>query len=547
LLALIASGSVSHPAIAQNFEFIVNADPPRLGLFLHPPTIGLVRADSGQAGNAPDAMVFSWSDEGLEAIPQPICKIFCDGFEVFEYYNAGTHASVERLYLRRFDNVGTPLDTSDVVLSETTVSPNETHGGFFKPSLAVCPVNTGPFQLNPFELGWWETWEWSIISPPCGQTNDCLTNALARWELLWSNFTAPAPSAGSTNFTQPAFCQAMAPSVAFAKTDSRLTAWRQIDGPCHYIFARMTDPVLTSPILIRDPAPGFDVFRPCADGQPGGSSYVVAWREFEHSTAQSAIFARRVFPGGVLGDVVPVASYGDVEGESGPAVCLYPDGSFAVQWVGFDNGDPPVLSIRARTYNTAEPPVIVNEFTIAENLVGRVEHTIACLGTGVGSPSNPTIHLASAYELFDSFFLPKRLYARALDTATGAMGPQTFVPIAATEFEDQYLADAHQHTALLRSDQKIAVTWHRPLDGNNYCTVRELTLGCGGPGCDSIDFNNDGVSPDTLDIDDFLSVFGGGPCSNDPFCNDVDFNNDCVSPDTVDVDLFLFVFGGGTC
>ena len=30
---------------------------------------------------------------------------------------------------------------------------------------------------------------------------------------------------------------------------------------------------------------------------------------------------------------------------------------------------------------------------------------------------------------------------------------------------------------------------------------------------DSIDFNNDGLFPDTQDRDDFVSVFGGGPCS----------------------------------
>ena len=72
-----------------------------------------------------------------------------------------------------------------------------------------------------------------------------------------------------------------------------------------------------------------------------------------------------------------------------------------------------------------------------------------------------------------------------------------------------------------------------------------------GPTCDSIDFNADGVAPDSLDIEDFLSVFGGGPCSNDPFCgngiNDIDFNNDGISPDSCDIDIFLEVFGGQQC
>ncbi len=57
-----------------------------------------------------------------------------------------------------------------------------------------------------------------------------------------------------------------------------------------------------------------------------------------------------------------------------------------------------------------------------------------------------------------------------------------------------------------------------------------------GPSCDTIDFNNDGLFPDTMDIDDFLSVFSGGACSNDPNCGDIDYNNDGLFPDTLDID-----------
>ncbi|HEX2838273.1 MAG TPA: hypothetical protein VHN77_09130 [Phycisphaerales bacterium] len=67
------------------------------------------------------------------------------------------------------------------------------------------------------------------------------------------------------------------------------------------------------------------------------------------------------------------------------------------------------------------------------------------------------------------------------------------------------------------------------------------------PGCDSIDFNGDGLFPDTADIDDFLSVFSGGPCSNDPNCADIDYNNDGLFPDTLDIDSLLSVFSGGPC
>ncbi|MFO0831660.1 MAG: hypothetical protein U0637_07430 [Phycisphaerales bacterium] len=67
-----------------------------------------------------------------------------------------------------------------------------------------------------------------------------------------------------------------------------------------------------------------------------------------------------------------------------------------------------------------------------------------------------------------------------------------------------------------------------------------------GPTCDPIDFNGDGLFPDTADIDDFLSVFSGGPCSTGT-CGDIDFNNDGLFPDTSDIDSLLSVFSGGPC
>ncbi|MFO0832059.1 MAG: hypothetical protein U0637_09465 [Phycisphaerales bacterium] len=77
--------------------------------------------------------------------------------------------------------------------------------------------------------------------------------------------------------------------------------------------------------------------------------------------------------------------------------------------------------------------------------------------------------------------------------------------------------------------------------------TQELVLSAGGPSCDTIDFNHDDLFPDTADIDDFLSVFSGGPCSNDPNCGDIDFNNDELFPDTADIDALLSVFSGGPC
>ncbi len=84
--------------------------------------------------------------------------------------------------------------------------------------------------------------------------------------------------------------------------------------------------------------------------------------------------------------------------------------------------------------------------------------------------------------------------------------------------------------------------------GANFLGANTLCgTGCASPACDSIDFNNDALFPDTQDIDDFLIVFSGGPCSNDPNCGDVDFNNDGLFPDTADIDSLLRVFSGGPC
>jgi hypothetical protein len=75
---------------------------------------------------------------------------------------------------------------------------------------------------------------------------------------------------------------------------------------------------------------------------------------------------------------------------------------------------------------------------------------------------------------------------------------------------------------------------------------RGVIVGDANPRCDTIDFNNDGLFPDTTDIDDFVSVFSGGPCSTNA-CNDIDFNNDGLFPDTLDIDTLLAVFAGGAC
>ncbi len=94
----------------------------------------------------------------------------------------------------------------------------------------------------------------------------------------------------------------------------------------------------------------------------------------------------------------------------------------------------------------------------------------------------------------------------------------------------------------------VNATWSQgDVNCDGTVTQADVDLINGAPACDSIDFNNDSLFPDTADIDDFLSVFSGGPCSNDPNCGDIDFNNDSLFPDTLDIDSLLSVFSGGPC
>jgi hypothetical protein len=64
-----------------------------------------------------------------------------------------------------------------------------------------------------------------------------------------------------------------------------------------------------------------------------------------------------------------------------------------------------------------------------------------------------------------------------------------------------------------------------------------------------IDFNNDGLFPDTADLDSLLCVFAGGVCDCDPVlhCDSIDFNQDNIFPDFLDLDDFIAAFAGRGC
>jgi hypothetical protein len=65
-------------------------------------------------------------------------------------------------------------------------------------------------------------------------------------------------------------------------------------------------------------------------------------------------------------------------------------------------------------------------------------------------------------------------------------------------------------------------------------------------GCDSIDFNGNGVFPEDQDVVDFFEVLAGGTCPT-ATCSDIDFNNNGVFPEDQDIVDFFNVLAGGSC
>ena len=122
-------------------------------------------------------------------------------------------------------------------------------------------------------------------------------------------------------------------------------------------------------------------------------------------------------------------------------------------------------------------------------------------------------------------------------TATGQTGPGTLIPSGVFD------------SGLLGEGGAFEFTFTTPGTYHYFCIPHGSSMQ--GvvtvlPGCDSVDFNGDGLFPDTADIDDFLGVFSGGQCSTGA-CGDLDFNNDGLFPDTADIDALLSVFSGGPC
>ncbi len=176
--------------------------------------------------------------------------------------------------------------------------------------------------------------------------------------------------------------------------------------------------------------------------------------------------------------------------------------------------------------------------------VNGAPDTQAAFGfTGVDYPSNPTVFIGAfqpgtgyTYNRFDGQLDEVMIWGRPLSTGEVAIvaacqSPPTDGIVMRVPFTDLSLGDTSGHGHSPAAAGSIAFSTQAPAVGS-----------C----CDSIDFNGDGLFPDTQDIDDFLNVFSGGVCSTGT-CGDIDFNNDGLFPDTTDIDSLLSVFSGGLC
>jgi hypothetical protein len=507
----VGAGTLALLAVAgqaSDFQFRINQANAPLGFALTPPTVGLVYGGNGQNGNVMDAMAFAWNQDFPTPVAIPFCGRRC-GTDPFlptadDAFGGGALVAL-RVDLRRFNPLGAAIDALDQQIATSVLGVN---GPAEEPALALRPVNTGPMRANPFVLTWWDMWSWNNAGGPCGAPA-CDNQPVGWWLRGWNNFSDALPAFGSALLSQPERCRAQSPSPAWGP-QTLVVAYRDVTEACREIKARISGPLVpggTATITVRAPGAGFDVARPCA-AWASNDSFVVAWREDELTSGNSAIMMRRVFNNGTLGAVVEVASFGTVSPNCGPAVSCFDDGSIVVQWVTFNNGDPPTHDLQARGYDHMEPPNSLDLNWNVEALTSDdVNHTITARGATISDVVVDANRAVSVYEysVGDSV---GNVYGRRLRLNTGSpgglLGPRTLIPLNTPEESGNSLGAPHQHTALLRSDGRVVVGWRRGADGNNYATARTLPLvtPCGqadiaGPG-PSVGFDGELTADDII-------------------------------------------------
>jgi hypothetical protein len=118
---------------------------------------------------------------------------------------------------------------------------------------------------------------------------------------------------------------------------------------------------------------------------------------------------------------------------------------------------------------------------------------------------------------------------------------QTYFGVAAVNASYSNAANGEGGCEGLSDTGWLAIgAWEAAAPGNSVLMRVQLP----GVGCDTIDFNGDGIFPDNQDIVDFLEAFAGNACAT---CGDLDINNDAIFPDNGDIVKFVELFAGAPC
>ncbi len=221
------------------------------------------------------------------------------------------------------------------------------------------------------------------------------------------------------------------------------------------------------------------------------------------------------------------------------------------------------LVLERGAYDTATAELDTATTRVYEMHVGLSPDAAAVTGL----PAGVTGHMALADTIVKDNRIPPRGFVNSAFEAAGAPvvehvyadgqywdDVEFTIPVGAAFAEVRlYYQSTPKHYIEMLRDNNQTDQWGQTLHNLWTATGRgaPILMTSGqvqvGPVCASIDFNNDGMFPDTLDIADFLEVFGGGACSNDPHCAGIDFNNDGLFPDTQDITTLISVFSGGPC
>ncbi|HLP82835.1 MAG TPA: hypothetical protein VK157_00660 [Phycisphaerales bacterium] len=198
-------------------------------------------------------------------------------------------------------------------------------------------------------------------------------------------------------------------------------------------------------------------------------------------------------------------------------------------------------------------------FNTANNVSGAFQ--VFCVEPGLtytasawaGTPGNDAIRggdfAVLNLEVFDSAGAPINAYPDPNNPAN-SVNYTTVQAVAPTATPGVYTQVSNTTVMPVNAAKVRLVLLHvqpDPAQGGGSTWFDDITFAEAAPaGCDTIDFNGNGVFPEDQDVIDFFNVLAGADCPTGT-CADIDFNNNGVFPEDQDVVDFFNVLAGGEC